>query len=86
MGNSGGPGNSGPNYQALLAITGVTLLMVIPIVTCFLVLYAVGTLLSYMNAEPNALTANLQETKPQETTTYDANDDRVEIIPLPKTR
>ncbi len=63
--------NSGPDFKQFFNTLAIALLMAIPIFFFSLILYAMGALLDYMSAEK---------------TTQEVNDERVEIISLPKLR
>jgi|SRR6266516_2002021 len=71
LNNPGDQGSPGLNFNQLLNSLALALLMAIPIFFFFLILFAVGTVLDYLSTGRN----------PQE-----ANDERVEIVSLPKMR
>ncbi|TMD59775.1 MAG: hypothetical protein E6I91_19730 [Chloroflexi bacterium] len=61
--------SSGLDFKELFNACAIALLMAIPIFFFSLILYAMGTLLDYVSTEKN---------------TQEVNDERVEIISLPK--
>ena len=63
--------SSGLDFKQFFNTLAIALLMAIPIFFFSLILYAMGALLDYMSAEK---------------TTQEVNDERVEIISLPKLR
>jgi hypothetical protein len=63
--------NSGQNINDLLNTFAIALLIAIPIFFFFLILYAIGALFDYISAEKNSQAAN---------------DERIEITPLPEMR